>query len=380
MPQEYTIEAGLFAKLLSVASPLVEKDVRIPILSCIKVAFHKSGMSVSGTNIEQWITASTDDLDGPLEAVFATPARQLYALVQSFPKTSQINIEVGDGKIKLSCAKSKYTLACLPPEDWAIAPSQTSETKFLIDASELKAALSFVSPSISTEETRFYLNGVHFHKKPDGLLRLEATDGHRLSFYNIDVKTKDEDNDAIVPRAFVSWISSILGKVAVSEQIKIEIARNNISVAFKSGDIRVEASSKLIEWNFPYIDNIVPYSRDWSVSINLAQLVEHAKRVSIVSEDRRGQTVTHPLKIELSNGTALLSGINSQETVEVSGAGAEDKTVVNIPNLLALLGPFDCDEIAFSCDGLTRPIMLSDIGVDYAPTMKRLSILMPMVV
>ena len=180
-----TIERAAFLKALGHVQSVVERRTTIPILSNVLLRAEPGRLALSATDMDLEIVervAAQIEREGRTTA----PAHTLYDIVRKLREGAQIEIETSGERnaIVLRSGRSTFTLACLPPEDYPLMASGELPYNFSLSATELRTLIDRTRFAISTEETRYYLNGIYLHAtKADEVpvIRAVATDGHRLA-------------------------------------------------------------------------------------------------------------------------------------------------------------------------------------------------------
>src|SRR5512147_1608500 len=180
-----TIERALLLKSLGHAQSVVERRNTIPILSNVKLQAEERELRLTATDMDlEIVEPAAAHVAAP--GATTVPAHTLYDIVRKLPDGAQIEFESASGgeRLTLRCGRSRFTLSCLPIEDFPALTSSELPFQFRLPAADLRALIDRTRFAISTEETRYYLNGIFLHTvKNEGVdvLRAVATDGHRLA-------------------------------------------------------------------------------------------------------------------------------------------------------------------------------------------------------
>lgn len=173
---------ALLPALQAAARP-VEARNTIPILANLRLGVEDSRLSVTGTDLDCEIMASVPRPGAPVPA-FTLPAKLLTDAVRKLPEGAEVTI-VSDGQFAdVKGGRSKFRLAVLPASDFPTLDAGTPSHSFTMEAPTLARIIAAVSFAISSEETRYYLNGIHLHQAGEDLAAV-ATDGHRLSMLTL---------------------------------------------------------------------------------------------------------------------------------------------------------------------------------------------------
>src|SRR5215213_6949762 len=197
------VERGAFLKALGHVQSVVERRNTIPILSNVLIQAAKGRLTLTATDLDIEIVESLPS-DVLRNGAATAPAHMLYDIVRKMPEGAQVQAELiagESGRLAVSSGHIRFELACLPQEDFPQVSAGALPHRFRLSAEDLIAMIEKTRFAISTEETRFYLNGIYLHatkeKKP--ALRAVATDGHRLARFELDLP----DGAAAIPGVIV---------------------------------------------------------------------------------------------------------------------------------------------------------------------------------
>ncbi|NTF69407.1 DNA polymerase III subunit beta [Rhizobium rhizogenes] len=278
-----TIQRADLSRVITNVGRVVEARNTIPILSNVLLDAKNNTLTVSGTDLDILATASAPakiDKPGSL-----TVSAKLLGDIVKKAGSDDISIEKKGDSLIVSSGRSKFTLATLPATDFPdIAGTGEFTTEFDIDLAAFFAPVAF---AISSEEVRYYLNGVYFASTEFETVAV-ATDGHRLSRHKIS--SISEFAGVIVPRKIVSLLPKGTVTVAVSDT-KIRIA---------SGDFVM--ISKLIDGTFPDYQRVIPTANDKIVTVDREAIMKAADRVASISSER-GRAV----KLSIAPGSVALT-------------------------------------------------------------------------
>jgi DNA polymerase-3 subunit beta len=243
--------------------------------------------------------------------------------------------------------------------------------KFTLKAADLKRLIEKTQFAISTEETRYYLNGIYFHVAGPGTdqtLRAVATDGHRLAQMELDLPEGAAGMPGIiVPRKTVGEVQRLMEDNEAEVQIELSPGK----IRFTVGDTVL--TSKLIDGTFPDYSRVIPVNNDKELVVDKKEFESAVDRVSTVSSER-GRAV----KLSITGGRLLLSVTNpdsgsANEEIEVEYAADPIDIGFNSRYLL---------DIAAQIEGEAAVLKLADPG---SPTLIQdkdphgaLYVLMPM--
>jgi DNA polymerase-3 subunit beta len=381
-PGFFNAEAGLFMKVTVERAELlkslghvyrvVERRNTIPILANVLIKADKGNLSLKATDLDLEVTDTTPADVSPGGAT-TVPAHMFYDIVRKLPDGSQIVLE-GSGDravVTLRAGRSRFTLQTLPESDFPDLAAGEMTHSFTLPAGDLKRLIDKTQFAISTEETRYYLNGIYLHTAgtaKTATLRAVATDGHRLA----QVELPLPDGAAGMPGV-------IIPRKTVNEvQRLIETGEGEVRLELSAGKIRftignVVLTSKLIDGTFPDYGRVIPQNNDKELVVDKKDFEAAVDRVSTISSER-GRAV----KLALSAGKLVLSVTNPDSgsaTEELEVEYASDPLDIGFNSRYLL-------DIAAQIEGEVAVLRLADPG---SPTLVQdkdakgaLYVLMPM--
>ncbi len=285
------VERGAFLKALSHVQSVVERRNTIPILSNVMIEAGKGQLKLTATDLDIEIVEAIP-ADVIRNGAATAPAHMLYDIVRKLPDGAQVQAELlasEGGRLAVSAGSVRFELACLPKEDFPQMAAGALPHKFRLAADDLKRLIDKTRFAISTEETRFYLNGIYVHAAKDGktrTLRAVATDGHRLARYELDLPDGAADMPGvIVPRKTVTELRRLLDDADGA----IEISLSDTKIQFQFGS--VELTSKLIDGTFPEYQRVIPSGNDKALSLEFEGVfAERRSRLDHLGrQDARGE-------------------------------------------------------------------------------------------
>lgn len=314
-----TIERAVLLKSLSHVQSVVERRNTIPILSNVKIEAADGKLTLNATDMD---LDMVDSVGADVQTAGATTvsAHTLYDIVRKLPDGSQVElIASGDGQMQLSAGRSRFTLSCLPTEEFPVLSGGELPHNFSVTAAELRTLIDRTKFAISTEETRYYLNGIYLHKaERDGVdvLRAVATDGHRLACVDGPMPSGADDlPGVIVPRKTVTELRKLIDESG--DEVRISMSENKIRFAFDNAIL----TSKLIDGTFPDYQRVIPTGNDKDMEVDCRQFANAVDRVSAISSEK-----SRAIKLSLSNGLLALSASSpehgsAEEEIEVNYQG-----------------------------------------------------------
>lgn len=365
------IEKTHLVKTLGHITRVVERRNTIPILSNIVLATEGNSLRLKATDLDIEIT---DTVPAKVETAGATtvPGQLLFDIVRKLPEGADVTLKESDDNRVLSvgAGRSKFNLQTLPVEDFPEMTASGFSHSFSIEAKSLKWLIERTQFAISTEETRYYLNGIFFHTMVEGndsKLRAVATDGHRLARVEIDAPEGSLGMPGIiVPRKTVTELGRMLD---AQGSLTVEMSENKIR--FTIGEVIL--TSKLIDGTFPDYQRVIPPLSNQVAIADRKGLASAADRVSIVSSDKgralKMSVDADVLKLDVNNPEAG----SAHEEVDISYDGAPLEIGFNSRYLADILSNVEDDEIRVHLTDPGSPTVFKSGKDDGA-----LYILMPM--
>lgn len=375
-----TLDRAPLAAALSRATRTVERRNTIPILANVLLRPDADGLALIATDldIELRETLPAQIHDAGAGDGITLPAHILHDIVRKMPDGATIALELsGDrGTATLRASRSRFALQTLPAAEFPDLARVEGGIAFSLPGHALAEAMARVDFAISTEETRYYLNGIYLHRDPVDAdrLRLVATDGHRLSLATVKVEGLPDIPGVIVPRKAVGELRR-MAEAADKADVTLEVSTNKLAAGF--GTTRF--TTKLIDGSFPDYGRVIPADNTHRARLTAETLHAAVDRVSAVANER-GRAVAFTfaeagLGLKVTNadlGTA-------EEAVEIAWQHPDDVTIgFNGRYVLDMLGAcMKTGEIEVALRDPGSPALFRRIDGD-TPATDALCVLMPM--
>ncbi len=369
-----TVERTELLKSLSHVHRVVERRNTIPILANVLIRAGKSGLELKATDLDLEVVETVPAEVGQPGGT-TVPAHVLYDIVRKLPEGAQVQLEAGGerGTLTVRAGRARFQLQTLPEDDFPDLAAGDFPHTFKVKGVEFRRLVDKTQFAISTEETRYYLNGIYLHvtdpaqtSKP--MLRAVATDGHRLAQAELEAPEGAAGlPGVIVPRKTVAEIQKLLEDKEAEATVSISSTKIRVQVG------AIVLTSKLIDGTFPDYGRVIPQGNDKILNVDKDEFAAAVDRVSTVSSER-GRAV----KLSLAEGKLTLSVTNpdsgsATEELEVDYAAEPLDIGFNSRYLL---------DITAQLEGDTAELKLADPG---SPTLVRdstrtdaLYVLMPM--
>ena len=367
-----SIERGTLLKALAQAQSVVERRNTIPILANVLIEAEGAQVSFRATDLDIEVV---DRAPAMIERAGATTvsAVMLHEIIRKLPDGALVNLseDAATGRLTIAAGRSTFSLATLPKEDFPVMATSEYTTNFSAPAPVLRRLFDKAKFAISTEETRYYLNGVYMHTSTGDVgpvLRCVATDGHRLA--RIDAPLPDNAQGmpgVIVPRKTVGELRKLLD----DDDATIAVSVSETKIRFATPAITL--TSKVIDGTFPDYTRVIPTGNTRRLEVDASEFAKAVDRVATVSSER-----SRAVKLSLDEDRLILS-VNAPD----SGAAEEELAVAysderleigfNAKYLLEIASQVDRENAVFLFNSSGDPTLMRE-GND----MSAVYVVMPM--
>ena len=313
---KFIIERARLLPSLAHIQSVVERRNTIPILSNVLLKAADGALALSATDMDLEIVESVPaEVSRP--GATTAPAHTLYDIVRKLPDDSHIEFETNpeNGSLAVRAGRSNFRLGCLPTEDFPQMAGTAMPVSFTLGAADLRTVIDRARFAISTEETRYYLNGIYLHAAKSGdvpVLRAVATDGHRLARVEMPLPVgAAEMPGVIIPRKTVAEVRKLLEDVTAP--IAISLSDTKLRFAFDS----IVLTSKLIDGTFPDYERVIPAGNDKVLEVNPRQFASAVDRVATIATEK-----TRAVKLSIDRGALTVSASSPE-----SGSANEELEV-----------------------------------------------------
>ncbi len=311
-----TIERAALLRSLNHVQSVVERRNTIPILSNVLLRADKGMLTLVTTDMDLEINESVA-ANVSKGGATTVPAHTLHDIVRKLPESSEVEITMNaEGtQMTVKAGRSQFKLGCLPTADFPAIGAGELPASFALPAADLRALIDRTKFAMSTEETRYYLNGIYLHAADNSgvqVLRAVATDGHRLARFEMPLPDGAAGMpDVIIPRKAIGELRKLADEAA--DSIQISLSKTKIQFAFD----HVILTSKLIDGTFPDYQRVIPQGNNKFVELDPKAFTRAIDRVSTISDGK-----SRAVKITLS-GKSMTISANSPE----SGSATEEMEV-----------------------------------------------------
>lgn len=335
---------------------VVERRQTMPILSNMLLVANERGLSVTATDLEVELVASTQ-VTVQAAGEITVPGRKLLDICRALPDGAKVNFSLDKGRVIIKSGRSRFTLSTLPAAEFPTIEDIQAKQEVHVDNSTLGELIERVHFAMAQQDVRYYLNGMLLELK-DSQIRAVATDGHRLAMCDAEVKGAGETVQVIVPRKGVLEMQRMAG--AMEGKATIVFGGNHLRVTL--GDTRM--TTKLIDGRFPDYERVLPKGGDKDVIGDRQLLREALQRASILSNEKyrgvRLQLVENLLKIQAHNPEQE----EAEDEVEVQYKGSEMEIGFNVNYLLDALGAISTDQAQITLTDGNSSCLIREPGND----------------
>lgn len=370
---KFTINRADMLRSLNHVHSVVERRNTIPILANVLLRADKDALSLTTTDMDLEIVESVA-ASSSQPGTTTVPAHTLYDIVRKLPDDAAVEVSTGAGDTTLTvkAGKSTFRLGCLPTEDFPkMGASDNYPYQFSLPAADLRTLIDRTRFAISSEETRYYLNGIYLHAaNSDGVdvLRAVATDGHRLARFEMPLPSGAKDMPGvIIPRKAINEIRKLIEEAG--DSITLSVSDNKLRFAFD----HITLTTKLIDGTFPDYERVIPKNNDKVLEINPATFARAVDRVSTISSEK-----SRAIKLTLGAKTLTLSANSpdsgsASEEIEINFSAGPMEIGFNSAYLMDVAKQIEGEGCRLSLSDPASPTLIQDVS-----DTSSLYVLMPM--
>lgn len=374
------IERAALLRSLGHIQSVVERRNTIPILSNVLLKAENGELTLTATDMDLEVN-ETVAADIVVAGETTAPAHTLHDIVRKLPDGAQVELDCSSdaNTLMLRAGRSNFRLGCLPTGDFPQMTGGDFSHHFSLPAADLRLLIDKTKFAISTEETRYYLNGIYLHttqdKAPNGedvpgpmVMRAVATDGHRLARVQIGCpEGADGMPGIIIPRKTVLEVYKLLDGAA--DDVNMSLSATKIRVAVDG----IVVTSKLIDGTFPDYERVIPQGNDKLMEVDSKIFASAVDRVATISTEK-----SRAVKMSLDAGNITLSATSAEagsamEELDVDYDEGSMQIGFNSRYLLDITQQISGEKAHFLLSDAASPTIIQD-GADK----KALYVLMPM--
>jgi len=362
-----TIERTALLKALGHVQSVVERRNTIPILSNVLLTAEREQVGFSATDLDMEIIdmgRAQVDVPGQITA----PAHTLYEIVRKLPEGADVSLSFtgDDPRLQVTAGRSKFNLPVLPAGDFPVMSSDGLSARIPIDANDLIRLIDKTRFAISTEETRYYLNGLYLHcvvENGEAKLRAVATDGHRLALAEMAAPEGAAGlPGVIVPRKTINEARRLLEDCG--ETVDFQVSAQKVRFEFGQAAL----TSKVIDGSFPDYMRVIPRDNTKVMLVDNGLFAKAVDRVATISAEK-----SRSVKMAVEPGRMILTVRNMEagqgvEELEIDYDGDSFEIGFNARYLLDVTGQIGGEVAEFRFADPASPTLVldpTDAGVKY---------------
>jgi len=355
---KFQIAKSKIFKSLSHLHGIVDKKNSLPVLSNILIEAKNNFLTLSSTDMDISIVEKLNC--NVLEDGATTINSQiLYDIVRKLDDNSEVELISNDAKIlSLRASGSKFSLACLPKEDFPIIEQNNEGINIKINSKILYKLIDKTKFAISNEETRYFLNGLYFNITSENnktLITLVGTDGHRLSKFSHEIDQHvDQMTGVIIPKKTINELSKLLSDL--DKEIEIIISSNKIIFLINE----LVFISKLIDGTFPDYKRVIPIDNNNVIEIGREKLLSAVDRVSTIANDKSPVVKFKLLKNILNLNTINNDNSTATEDLSFNYEGDQFEIGFNSKYIMDIVNNLEDEMITLKFKNGSSPIIAQE--------------------
>ncbi|WP_406852417.1 DNA polymerase III subunit beta [Brevundimonas sp. BH3] len=364
---QLTIERSALLRALGHVQSVVERRNTIPILSNVLLTAGRDRLSFAATDLDMEMVDEAE-AQVNVEGQITAPAHTLYEIVRKLPDGAEVSLSYSgdDPRLVVAAGRSRFNLPVLPAGDFPVMSNEATGVRYTLPKEDLARLIDKTRFAVSTEETRYYLNGLYLHTVSDGgipLLRTVATDGHRLALAETPAPEGAAGGPGvIVPRKTVDQVRRLLDDGAGPVEVQVSSQK----IRFEFGEASL--TSKVIDGAFPDYLRVIPKGNDKQADIDNSLFAKAVDRVATISAEK-----SRSVKLAFDNDRVKLTVRNmeagqAEEEVEIGYSDEPFEIGFNARYLLDVAGQITGEIATFKFADPASPTLVldpADVGVQY---------------
>lgn len=354
---ELVVRKNELLKELSLLQGIVERKNTIPILANVLIEASKERVTLLATDLDVGLRSHCEATVGK-PGTLTLPAKKLFEIVSALPDT-EIRIEEDKGGKSVTVAADRFEsrLQTLPPAEFPTPPDDGAAVRATLPGAALKRMIASTRFAITSEDTRYFLNGAQLVLEPDSM-SMVATDGHRLAYVRVQqspgVASKSE---VLLPRKTLNEIARLIDGVE-----SIEFSQGENHLFFRAGS-RLLISRK-IDANFPAYERVIPKSNDKRIEFDRDRLAAAVRRVRLLSNERSKAVkfVIGADQVEITSSSPEIG--EAHEVLPVDYAGAGVQICFNADYVDNFLGVVETEGVQLEFKDETSQAVMKPVGAD----------------
>jgi DNA polymerase III subunit beta len=327
---------------LQAVQNIVSARTTLPILSNVLLRAEGNRLEFTATDLDVTICCSVEATVGRV-GVTTLPVKRFFGIVRELASPS-IELEVDDKQACIITAgPSYYKINGLPAEEFPPIPRFAEKKRVVVPQEKLRSMLRKTSFAISTDETRFVLNGIYFSLR-DHKITMVATDGRRLALVDEEVDIPAESNgDFIVPTKAINELIRLLGTTG---EVEVKFTENQAAFSLQDEKgLSVLIISKLIEGNYPNYRQVIPAETKERIALSREELLHALRRAEIMTSEK-----SNSVKLSFTTNSLAITANTpeigeARESIAVNYKGGDLAIAFNPIYLMDPLKALENDEV-----------------------------------
>jgi DNA polymerase-3 subunit beta len=354
---EFQIAAEELAKALHRAQGIAERKTTIPILANVLLQANKGGVSVTAFDLDIGLVTE-HPAEVLQEGAITLSSKHLFDLVRVLPESKVRLKRTGNNAVEITCGSAHFKLLGMPAEEYPALPKEEKSALVKADGKTLLEMIQKTAFAISTDDTRYILNGLFFEATDKGTIRTVATDGHRLCIAERKMEGDFKLNRGVtLPRKGLFELRRLIEEAPDAECF---LGFGDTSAVFKKSGLSM--IMRLLDGQFPDYKEVIPREPQKSLKLSRSGLLETLKRISLLSEEK-----SHAVRLELTENQLRVSSQNpdlgeAREDMPVTYTGEKVEVGFNARYLLDVLAVITTDEVLLEMADEQSPGVLRPVG------------------
>lgn len=349
----FSIQRETLLKPLQQVIGAVEKRQTMPILGNALIRAEEKGLSLVATDLEvEWLAHWEHEVETPGQTTVS--ARKLLDICRALPDEATIQLRQEEDRLLVQSGRSRFQLSTLPAADFPELEGVKEGLALELPQRDLLELMDRTSFAMAMQDVRYYLNGLMLEMER-GRVRCVATDGHRLSLYEVEASVETEQpRQVILPRKGVMELSRLLERV--DDPVRLEVGSNHLRAHFAG----VRFTSKLIDGRFPEYRRVIPQEEGYVMKVEREVLRQALSRTAILSNEKyRG------VRMELTRDRLVLQAHNpeqeeAEEELEVEYQGPDLEIGFNVSYLTDVMAHLGGDHVRMGLRDAGSSVLVKD--------------------
>ena len=354
---ELVVRKNDLLKELSLLQGIVERKNTIPILANVLIEASKDGVSLLATDLDVGLRSRCEGTVSK-PGTLTLPAKKLFEIVGALPDTDiRLEEEKGGKSVTIAADRFESRIQTLPASEFPTPPSDAGDVETTLPGSALKRLISHTRFAITSEDTRYFLNGAQLVLRPDSM-SMVATDGHRLAFISVQESLgKKGSGEVLLPRKTLNEVARLIDG---GDSVQFSQGENHLF--FRVGG-RLLISRK-IDANFPAYERVIPKANDKKIEFDRDRLSAAVRRVRLLSNERSKAVkfVIGKDQVEIVSSTPELG--EAHEVIPVDYSGDALQICFNADYVDNFLGVVETENVQLEFKDEMSQAVMKPIGAE----------------